>query len=186
MATETEAVQAGARRLSRFGVLTVVLGFLAMMAPGMAGMSIALMIGVLIIAAGIMQLMWAFQAESVGQGILMFLIGGLTLVCGIAMVSSPLLAASFLTIMLTIYLVVDGVCEITAGFRHRPEPGSGWLLFAGSISVALGIMIWKQYPLSGPWAIGILLGIKLLLVGMTMIMIGSGVRSVARAVDAGA
>jgi uncharacterized membrane protein HdeD (DUF308 family) len=40
-------------------------------------------------------------------------------------------------------------------------------------------MIWGQFPLSGAWAIGILLGIKLFFVGLIMITGGSAVRSMA-------
>jgi uncharacterized membrane protein HdeD (DUF308 family) len=40
-------------------------------------------------------------------------------------------------------------------------------------------MIWAQYPLSGAWAMGTLLGIKLFFVGLTMITAGSAVRSMA-------
>lgn len=180
----TEAASAGGRKLNILGVLIIVLGALAMMAPGLTGMSIALMVGVIIIAAGTMRIVWAFQAASVGQGLLIFLVGGLTLVCGIAMVSSPLLAAGVLTIVITAYLLLDGACEVVAGLQMRPEPGSGWMLFSGAVSVVLGIMIWRQFPLSGPWAIGVLLGIKLLFVGLTMVMIGTRVRSVAHAVEA--
>jgi len=43
-----------------------------------------------------------------------------------------------------------------------------------------GIMIWGQFPLSGVWAIGILLGIKLVFVGLIMLMGGSAVRSMAK------
>ncbi len=111
----------------------------------------------------------------------MFAIGGLTLLCGIALVGNPLFASGVLTIVLASYFFVDGIFEIAAAFRLRSEPGWGWMFFGGIVSILLGIMIWRQFPLSGAWAIGILLGIKLFFVGLIMVTTGSTVRSLAKA-----
>ena len=43
-----------------------------------------------------MRMVWAFSAESLGKGILAFVIGGLTLLCGIALIANPLLASGVL------------------------------------------------------------------------------------------
>jgi uncharacterized membrane protein HdeD (DUF308 family) len=48
------------------------------------------------------------------------------------------------------------------------------------VSIWLGIIIRRQFPLSGVWAIGILLGIKLFFVGLIMVTGGSVVRSMAK------
>ena len=55
-------------------------------------------------------------------------------------------------------------------FYVRPFSGWGWILFNGVVSVLLGAMIWNQFSLSGAWVIGILLEIKLLFSGWTLIM----------------
>jgi uncharacterized membrane protein HdeD (DUF308 family) len=109
----------------------------------------------------------------------MVAIGGLTLLCGIALVANPLFASGVLTILLTVYLILDGIAEIAAGFQLRPQAGWGWLLFGGIVSIWLGLMIWSQFPLSGAWAMGILLGIKLFFIGLIMVAGGSTVRSMA-------
>jgi uncharacterized membrane protein HdeD (DUF308 family) len=127
---------------------------------------------------------WAFQAGSLGKGVLVFAIGGLTLLAGIALLANPLLASGALSIVLAIYFVVDGAAEIGAAFGLPRGSRRRWLLFGGAISILLGIMIWRQFPLSGVWAIGVLLGIKLLFGGMIMTATGSTVRAVAGAVDA--
>jgi uncharacterized membrane protein HdeD (DUF308 family) len=108
----------------------------------------------------------------------MFVIGVLTLLCGIALLAHPLFASGVLTILLAVYFVADGISEIAAGFGRMGD-GGGWLLFGGIVSILLGAMIWAQYPLSGAWAMGTLLGIKLFFVGLTMIAGGSAVRSMA-------
>ena len=173
----TEAAKADGKNMTIFGVIAIILGIFAMMAPGLTGISVAILVGVIVLVGGIVRIIWAFQAGSLGKGLLMFAIGGLTLLCGIALVANPLFASGVLTIILAIYFIVDGIFEIAAAMRLRPGSGWGWMLFGGIVSLWLGILIWRQFPLSGVWAIGILLGIKLFLVGLIMVMGGSAVRS---------
>ena len=175
----TDAAKAGGKRMTVFGIISIILGMLAMLVPGLTGLSVVLLMGVFVLLAGIVRIIWAFQAGSFGKGLLMFAVGGLTLLCGIALIAHPLFASGVLTIMLAVYFIADGIFEITASMRLRPESGWGWMLFGGIVSILLGMMIWGQFPLSGVWAIGILLGIKMFFIGLIMIMGGSAVRSMA-------
>jgi uncharacterized membrane protein HdeD (DUF308 family) len=68
---------------------------------------------------------------------------------------------------------------VFAALRIRPAPGSGWLLLGGFVSILLGILIWRQFPFSSLWAIGVLLGVKLIMVGTLMLKVGSVVRAAA-------
>ncbi len=171
------AAKAGSTRMTVLGVIAIVLGILCMLAPGLTGISVAILVGMLVLAGGIVRMIWAFQAGGFLKGLLKFVIGVLTLLCGIALVSNPLLASGFLTILLTIYLIDDGIFDLSAGARLKSQAGSGWLIFGGIVSILLGLMIWRQFPLSGPWAIGILLGIKLFFVGLTMVTAAPAARS---------
>jgi uncharacterized membrane protein HdeD (DUF308 family) len=176
--TETES-KLTARHMTLFGVVTLILGIAAIAAPMITGVSVVLSVGLLVIAGGILRMLWAFEAGSFGKGALAFAIGGLTLLCGLALVSEPMYALGILTVVVAAYLFADGIVELVGAFRIRPEMGRAWLLFGGIASILLGTMIWRQFPLSGTWAIGVLLGVKLLIVGTIMIAGGSAVRSFA-------
>jgi uncharacterized membrane protein HdeD (DUF308 family) len=180
MNDSANAAKAGGNKMTILGVIAIILGILAMLAPGLTGRSVLILVGVLVLIVGMVRIIWAFQAASLGKGLLMFAIGGLTLLCGILLLAHPLFASGVLTIMLALYFILDGISEIAASVRLRPGSGWGWMLFAGIVSIWLGIMIWGQFPLSGMWAIGILLGIKLVFVGLIMLMGGSAVRSMAK------
>ena len=180
-----DGVKAGGNRMTIFGVIAIILGVLCLLAPVLTGVWTLTLMGLFVLAAGIVRMIWAFQAGSFGKGLLMFAIGGLTLLCGIALVANPLFASGVLTVILAVYFIFDGISEIVGGFRLRPGSGWGWMLFGGIVSVLLGIMIWAQFPLSGVWAIGILLGIKLFFVGLIMVMGGSAVRSIANRLGTG-
>lgn len=179
-----QAAKQGGGSTTVLGVVTIILGILAMMAPFMAGMSIAVLVGIILFAAGIMRMIWAFGAESFGQGLLKFAVGGLTLLAGILMLARPLFALGTITVFLAAYFIVDGIFEIIGAFQIKPITGWGWLLFGGIVSILLGIMIWREFPASGAWAVGVLVGVKLLFAGMQMVTIGSTVRGVAKAAGA--
>jgi len=152
-----------------YGIVAILLGIMAMVAPAIAGVSIVLVLGLLVTCAGILRMLWAFRAGSFGKGLLTFALGALTLVCGVAMLANPLFGAGVLTLVVAFYLVVDGATEIALGIEgHGPM-----MVLGGCVSMLLGILIWSQYPLSGLWAIGLLMGIKLASIGLIMIASGS-------------
>jgi uncharacterized membrane protein HdeD (DUF308 family) len=163
--------------IALLGIATVIIGILVLLAPLVVGMSIIYLLGVLLFVAGAIRLYWAFQAVSRENRGMMFLVAASMLLCGIVMLASPAFTAGIITIVLVIYLLLDGLFEIAAALRLRPRQGWGWLLVGGAISLLLGILLWQQFPLSGAWAIGVLLGIKLLIVGIIMITVGASVRS---------
>lgn len=178
MNTEKTELQEIGGSMKVMGVLTIIFGMLAMAMPWVAGQTIVWLIGILVLAGGLTRMFWAFKAGSLGRGILAFLIGVLTLLAGMAILSRPYLAAGVLTIMLAIYFFVDGFSEIMAAFAlPAGQNGKGWLIFSGAISIVLGVMIYSGFPLAGVFAIGVFFGIKLLFAGMTMLMLGSAARS---------
>lgn len=159
------------------GVLTIIFGFLAMAMPWITGQSILLLIGMLVMAGGVTRMIWAFKAGSLGKGLLVFLIGGLTLLAGIVIVANPILSSGVLTIMLAAYFFVDGIAELTAAFGlPSGQDGKGWLMFDGLLTILLGIAISTGFPFAGVFAIGLLLGIKLLFVGVTMLTLGTAAK----------
>ncbi|MCK5698168.1 MAG: DUF308 domain-containing protein [Gammaproteobacteria bacterium] len=151
------------------GAVLVFLGLLAMGAPLIAGLSLAMIIGIMLILAGLGQLIFAIKTD---RGFLSLTIAALTFFIGLYMLANLKAALGSLTIFLAIYLIVSGLFEIMMAIQIRPHKGWGWALFSGIISALLGIMIWSQYPLSGVWAIGILIGLRLFFSGWMLLMLG--------------
>ena len=137
---------------------------------------VVLMVGALVMAAGVLRMVWAFRAGSLGKGILVFVIGVLTLLAGIAVIAHPVMSSAVLTVLLAVYFFVDGFSELMAAFSLKE--GKGWLLFDAVVTILLGIMIFTGFPLAGTVAIGVFLGVKLLFVGVTMLTLRSAVRNV--------
>lgn len=54
--------------------------------------------------------------------------------------------------------------------------GSTWVLIDGIITVALGAMIYLQWPSSSAWAIGTLVGVSMIISGISRVMLSMTVR----------
>ena len=154
-----------------FGILTMILGVLVLLMPAVAGEAIFMAVGILVLLGGIVGMVRAFGAEGTGAKLLMFGFGILTVLCGAALLANPLFAATLLTILLVIYFLASGIVELASAFTSRPEAGRGWLLFGGVLSILLGVMMWGQSPFSGVLAVGVLLGVKLIMAGLIMITV---------------
>jgi uncharacterized membrane protein HdeD (DUF308 family) len=161
------------------GMATMILGILAMLTPLFTGLSVVFIVGVIVLAGGLVRLVWALQSSRSDHKELKVLVSALTVLCGLVLTFNPSVGSAVLTILLAIYFVFDGVIEIIAALRRRPDRGWRWLLAGGSVSLLLGIVAWQQYPLSGAWAIGLLLGMKLFFIGLVMFTVGSRARAAA-------
>lgn len=164
------------------GVVLLIAGILSVAAPLAAGLSITIMVGVLLAIGGISECALAFKAGAFGRGLLMFVVGLLMTLAGLYMVMQPAAGLISLTMILVFYLVVTGVFELLIALQVRPADGWGWLMLNAIVTLLLGIMLWRQFPLSGVWAIGVLFGIKMVFSGWALIFIGRNVKQVTEAV----
>ena len=167
-----------------FGIIVLILGLLAIAAPLAAGTAVSTMVAILLVAAGVVRMLWAFKAGSFGKGALALLLGGLTLGVGIVLLARPLVILASLALILAVYFLLDGISEIVCAFRVKPAKGWGFMVFGGALSILLSALIWSQWPLSGAWAVGVLVGVRLVFAGTAMIALGSAIGTVRDAVAA--
>ncbi len=169
-------LSAVARASSRMGTVwgfaVMLLGILCIMTPFLSGIAVNTVVAILIVASGISITIYAFKAGSIGKGLLQFLFGGITLIAGVAMLLRPMLGMFTMTAVLSAWFVVDGVFSIIAGIRGRSAQGWGWVLVSGIASLVLGIFLWRRWPASGAFAIGLLAGIRLIFTGWSIAMLG--------------
>ena len=176
MPDTNDVMQSIAKQSKWFGILMLVLGILAVASPFVAGVAVAYFVAALMIIAGIMRMIHAFKVDSLGSGIISVLLGLVSIIAGGMIFARPLFGLATLTLILIIYFAVEGVFDIIAALKVQPASGWGWLLFSGLISVGLAFLIGNSWPLSGVWAIGILVGVRLLTMGVTMMALGSAAK----------
>jgi uncharacterized membrane protein HdeD (DUF308 family) len=178
-----EGLRQNAGWVTGIGILLLVMGILAIGSPLVTGMAITWTVGIFLILGGASQCLLAFRAGAFGRALLVFLTGLVTLIAGGFMVSQPVAALAPITLLLAAYFLATGVLAIIAGLQVRPANGWGWMLANGVITLLLGLMLWKQWPLSGAWAVGVLFGVQLVSTGVALLALGSAARGIAKAVE---
>ncbi|HEY2119548.1 MAG TPA: DUF308 domain-containing protein [Candidatus Acidoferrum sp.] len=167
-----------------FAVLFIILGIIAIAEPMVAAIAVALLVGWLLIFGGVAHLVSAFGGGGVGRVFWQVLIGVVYLIGGFYFLTHPLVGVGTLTLVLAGIILAEGVLEIIAFFKTRTSGGSVWLLINGLITLLLGGLIWFHWPSSSVWAIGILLGVNLLMTGITRLMFGLAARKLVKTVAA--
>ena len=162
------------------GIGIAIAGVLAVLSPLIAGLSVTIAVGVLLIVSGVSRLFLAFKMGSFKVGLLVFVLGLLSLATGGYLVSRPDIGLSALTLFLAVYFLLDGVFEIIWSFRLRPIEGWGWSLFSGIAALVLGIVIWRQFPVSGEWAVGAIVGIHMIFAGSSVALLSRAARGAAK------
>jgi len=158
-------------------VLMIVAGFLAIVIPPVAGLAVTIFVGWLLVFSGVMHFVYAWQTRSAGTIIWEILVGIAYVVVGGYVLFHPLLGMAGLTLALAIYLFAEAVLEFILGFQLRPRHGSGWLFVDGVITLILAAMIWRAWPSSTEWALGILIGVSMLFSGISRLMFSMAARN---------
>ena len=165
-----------------WGVLLVLFGMLAIGSPFVAAVAVSAVVAWLIILAGVVHLILAFHAHGAGSLIWKLLVGLAYLFFGIYLIMHPLLGVASLTLVLATLFLIEGVLDIILFFRMRPIQGSSWVLIDGIITVLLGLLIYIHWPSSSIWAIGTLVGVSMIISGITRVMLSLAARKAAAVV----
>lgn len=163
--------------LLALGILMLILGVLLIGAPMVATLAVQIFLGWILLIGGIAQGIHAFMVREWRGFMLELLSGILYLVVGILLLNNPVQGALALTLVLAIFLVVEGIFKIVMGFQVRGHDGWVWLVASGVLSLILGAMIWSEWPSSALWVIGLLVGIQLLFTGWSLIMLALAARA---------
>lgn len=171
----------GAGWVITLGIITILAGLFALNSPFFVGIAIQYLVGGALLLGGILQIIHAIKGCESGKSIFAVISGLLAIACGGIMIAKPLLGLGVITLFLIAYFISDGLVKIIQAFKYRPNSGWGWFLFSGIITLLLGLALWKNWPLSGAWTIGVLFGINLIFDGWAMIFTGSTVRQAIKA-----
>jgi uncharacterized membrane protein HdeD (DUF308 family) len=172
-------IKKGSGWFMAMAVVFIILGMMAIIEPGIAGLAVALLVGWLLIFGGAAHLIAAFSGGGAGRVIWQVLLGMIYAIGGFYFLTHPLMGLGTLTLLLAVIILAEAVLEFIAYFRSRRESGSGWLLMNGVITLLLGGLIWLHWPSSSVWAIGTLVGVNLLMTGFSRLMLGMAARRLA-------
>jgi uncharacterized membrane protein HdeD (DUF308 family) len=161
------------------GIIFAVLGALAIMLPVVATVVIEQLIAWILIFWGVAGLMFAYNFRPLAEWRIVAMIFAAVLAAGLGFVVFPGAGASFLTIMLIIVFLLEGVISILLGLRMSGQLGGwGWIIFSGTCSFVLGLVILMQWPDTAKWVLGFLVGLNFLSTGLSLLLIARTARQV--------
>jgi uncharacterized membrane protein HdeD (DUF308 family) len=161
-----------------WGIVTFVCGILAIVLPLTFSFGISLIIGCLVLVAGIAHFVFAFQARSVDGFLWQILVSVLYGVAAICLLANPLLGVLSLAFLLAIFLLLESILEFALYFRLRRFRRSIWLLIDGIGTLIVGILMLSQWPPASPEIIGALIGISLMLSAVSRLILSLAIRAV--------
>ena len=162
--------------LLTLGILMICLGTIAFILIPAATLGTVLVLGWLLVVSGIIECIQAFRERKSG-GLFMHLIAGIIgLFVGLLVVTHPVAGALAWTLLFASFLTVIGVFRLVSAIRLR-FPNWGWAVFDGALSLALGILLWAEWPWSGIWFLGMAVGISLVFRGWSYVMLALAVHS---------
>lgn len=170
--TAGKSVKQLSQRVLILGIVLAILGVICLIVPFQTGMAISVILGLFFIAGGAIRATFAFIGLTWGSTFLRFLFGALMVVIGFWMVINPEAGVQIMSIWLAVYFFVDGILGVIYSFQLRPIGGGSGVLLNGIMGIVLALMIWFQWPFSGDSAVGILIGIKLILDGGVLVSLG--------------
>jgi len=162
------------------GVSLVVLGSICIADPLIASVASVVVLGFLMLAGGISQIISSFWSGKWSGMLLHMLIGVLYAVVGYMFIDQPVVNMALLTKFIAIFLIVAGTFRIVSALMTRFHDW-GWVLLNGIITLLLGLIINRQMPEASLWLIGLFVGIEMIFNGWAWIMLSLGLRRVGSA-----
>ena len=174
--TALETLRAKSGWIVALGVVYVIGGIIALGSVVMATKVSVFVVGIMMLIAGVAEVINAFQIKTWGKFLLWLLLGALYIVAGFFAFENPLLAAAALTLLLGISLLVSGIMRIVIAFSMQETMPWIWVAFSGVITFLLGLLIVAHWPISSLYVLGIFLGVDLVIAGAGWIGVGLGLR----------
>ncbi|MEQ1764037.1 MAG: metallophosphoesterase [Pyrinomonadaceae bacterium] len=152
------------------GIATMALGAGVLFAPIVIGSWIIALLGILFFAAGLLQFVFILRSEDRFASFIPYFSGGICVIIGLVLFISPTMALISVLAILMIVLFGDGLFRIYSAFKLTGSDRL-WGIFNGGFSIFLGFLVlFLTSAQLGLAAIGISLGLWLLVEGWTMLL----------------
>jgi len=161
------------------GVVYLVAGLIALGSVAQATAASVLIVGAMMIVAGVFEVIAAFQVKTWGRFIVWLLLGALYIVAGFVAWDNPFLTAVWLTLILGAALVAGGIMRIFLAFNMKHGSPWVWIVISGLVTLLLGVIVLAHWPVSAVYTLGIFLGVDLVFAGAGWIGLGLGLRNAA-------
>jgi uncharacterized membrane protein HdeD (DUF308 family) len=160
------------------GIILVILGLIAIWKARTATIIYVRLLGALLLLGALIVFVFAFSLTGFWTEFFTHVLWAiLGAIVGLVMLTRPTVSAEAMTLLLAFYFISGGILEIGFAISARVD---NHLLYVmeGVIGLALGVLLWAGWPVSGLWAIGTFVGIDLLFRGVAIVAMGLILRSI--------
>ncbi len=148
------------------GIAAIVFGVLAFALPGGTILALTMILGLWIMADGVIEIGYAFSTHHWWR-ILLGLIG---LAAGIFTVAVPELGGFLLILSIAAWMIVHGVLDIVEAVRLRKQLAHEWVLILGGLaSIVLGVVLAAFPGIAGMMIVGLLGAYAIIYGGLTIV-----------------
>jgi uncharacterized membrane protein HdeD (DUF308 family) len=176
-----EALRETVRRYSLWylvrGALMIIAGVLALVYPLISSTAIIYLLGWILIISGLLQGMGLIGARQVPHFWLELISVVLAIVIGLFLLRQPETGLLLFSVLLIVYLMVEGFAKVSFALTIRPFPNWGWVLASGVIGILLAIYLWANIAAASALLLGILLGILLISEGAALTYLAWQIRT---------
>ena len=166
-----DAVRAHWKAFLFEGILLSILGLAAIIVPPLASLAVTIFLGWMFLISGIGGLVVSYWARQMPGFWWSLISAALAVLAGGVLLARPMQGVLTLTIVVGAYFLAEGIATIMYALQHRRELSErwSWLLISGVMDLLIAFIIVAGLPGSAEWAIGLLVGINLVLGGASLV-----------------
>ena len=150
------------------GIITLILGLIVAFHPSGSLNVIAVLIGVLMVIAGVFHLIRMFGSGA-SHRVWLGISGLLLIVLGVILIRHLHLTVALMGLIIGIAWIVQGLSVLAAGFSLGAGEGRGWWIFFGIVSLIGGIVV-TAFPTNSVTVLAVLAGIWFIIQGIIEII----------------
>lgn len=166
---------------SNFGLIQILLGIGTIIAATLASWFTVLALALILAVRGGLDLYKGYHPERGQQERLKgkIIIGAVSLVIGVLLLIFPQIGASFFSLALAILFIVGGLQKLVSPYLEKGQVDK-FTLTTALVSLLLGVILIALWPVERFDVLGVLVGIEILLNGMTITLAGRAMGRVYR------
>ncbi len=162
------------------GIAMILLSLFMFVYPAAFGLAITVIIGWVILAAGVIQIVAGIAHRNEGGLWGNLILGVISLAAGFLLAFRPLAGTVTLATLFCLWLIADGLVGTILTLVRR-GPDWGWWLVSSLLSLILGIVLFGTLPVGSFWIIGTFAAITLLFRGLILSVVSIEMRRRTRA-----
>ena len=157
------------------GVLSVILGLLAIAYPGATIVTISIFFAAWLFVSGIFYLISSFTRDGdTGSRVLSAILGVLSIIVGWALLRTPFQSVEVFIFVIGIFFLIQGVMTFIGAFARKA--GRNWGIASGILGIIAGIIV-LTYPISSAVTLALIAGIWLVILGIMQVVAGIQLRN---------